>query len=538
MKVPPVVPTVPVPTPSVPRLPVPSTHAQAPTARTPSLPGPSVRVPAPSTPSAGARSTQSGTLGSTTAPITGGGSSADAPEASSAYAAAASDRAGGAGKHGPTKLPAGDKLTTPQLRQLVRALKGCLSALSTRQTKLLTLRAGIGRRQSLTPHQVARVLHVSVQRESRIERQAVTALDRASANGRCPNPAMSIQTAVGRTAGSILTDLAQPALIAPPVASTGGRRPGTTSRNRSGSTPPSKNGSKSSTTSQVRSASVAPSGQGGSDLLLLALAVAAGLGVLWLILARLRAAEPEHGAVRQAPRALPRGREDKAMAGAVGLAALRAAPPAERAPAERPPIGSANTPSTVAGDAGAPSGALTDAVAALELGGALVERGDLAGAEAAYRRADEQGHPSAASSLGVVLEQRGDAAGAEAAYRRADRRGDATGAFNLGAMLAERNDLESAEAAFRRADERGDPLAASNLGMMLEQRRDLAGAEAAYRRADQRGDATGAFKLGALLEDRDDLAGAEAAYRRACERGRGYVGDLARAALSLLRARR
>jgi TPR repeat protein len=47
-------------------------------------------------------------------------------------------------------------------------------------------------------------------------------------------------------------------------------------------------------------------------------------------------------------------------------------------------------------------------------------------------------------------------AGAEAAYRRADQRGDATGAFNLGSLL-ERHDPAAAEAAYRRAAERGHP---------------------------------------------------------------------------------
>ena len=210
---------------------------------------------------------------------------------------------------------------------------------------------------------------------------------------------------------------------------------------------------------------------------------------------------------------------------------------------------------------------LAAGVEAFELGGALAEKGDLAGAEAAYRRADGQGHPAAASNLGVLLEQRGDIAGAEEAYRRADERNDPTGAFNLATMLAERNDmlgaeeayrradhrgdasaafnlglvmarrndLFGAEAAFRRADERGHPSAPTSLGMLLEQRSDLTGAEAAYRRADTRGDATGAFKLGALLEARNDLTGAEAAYRRAHERDRGYVADLALAAMKMLR---
>jgi Flp pilus assembly protein TadD len=57
----------------------------------------------------------------------------------------------------------------------------------------------------------------------------------------------------------------------------------------------------------------------------------------------------------------------------------------------------------------------------------------------------------------VLLEQRGDLAGAEAAYRRADQRGDATGAFNLGGLLADQGNVDEAEAAYRRAYERGHP---------------------------------------------------------------------------------
>ena len=44
------------------------------------------------------------------------------------------------------------------------------------------------------------------------------------------------------------------------------------------------------------------------------------------------------------------------------------------------------------------------------------ERGDLVGAEAAYRR----GQASGALTLGALLEKKGDVAGAESAYRRAD----------------------------------------------------------------------------------------------------------------------
>ena len=77
----------------------------------------------------------------------------------------------------------------------------------------------------------------------------------------------------------------------------------------------------------------------------------------------------------------------------------------------------------------------------------------------------------AASNLGVRLDRRGDLAEAEAAYRRADVRGDANGAFNLAGLLAEPGESAGAEAGYRRADERGDAGAAGNLGLLLERRR-------------------------------------------------------------------
>jgi hypothetical protein len=127
-----------------------------------------------------------------------------------------------------------------------------------------------------------------------------------------------------------------------------------------------------------------------------------------------------------------------------------------------------------------------------------------------------------------------DLAGALAAYRRADERGDANGSFNLGCLLAERGDTTGAVAALRRADERGDAAGASNLGVLMEQQGDFDAAHAAYRRADERGYAHGSFNLGLLLERRGDLAGAEEAYRRAARRGDAEVARRARAALAEL----
>jgi tetratricopeptide (TPR) repeat protein len=84
-------------------------------------------------------------------------------------------------------------------------------------------------------------------------------------------------------------------------------------------------------------------------------------------------------------------------------------------------------------------------------GVALRDRGDLAGAEQAFRRADERGSPEGALSLGVLLRERGDLTGAEQAFRRADERDSPEGAVNLGAMLLDQGDLAGAQEALRRA---------------------------------------------------------------------------------------
>ncbi len=173
----------------------------------------------------------------------------------------------------------------------------------------------------------------------------------------------------------------------------------------------------------------------------------------------------------------------------------------------------------------------TDTSAVFDHGVNLEANADLAGAEAAYRRADELGHGAAASNLGVLLEAKGDRTGAEAAYRRADERGEPNGAFNLAVLLEANDELTGAEAAYRRADELGHGAAASNLGVLLEAKGDRTGAEAAYRRADERGEPNGAFNLAVLLEENHDVAGAEAAYRRAERSGDEKVAQLARAAV-------
>jgi hypothetical protein len=107
---------------------------------------------------------------------------------------------------------------------------------------------------------------------------------------------------------------------------------------------------------------------------------------------------------------------------------------------------------------------------ALYLGLLLEERGDLPGAEAAYRRAIELGHGAAAHHLGLLVEGRGDLAAAEAAYRRGVELADGAAALYLGLLLEERGDLAGAEAAYRRGVELGDGAAALDLGQLLKER--------------------------------------------------------------------
>ncbi len=92
---------------------------------------------------------------------------------------------------------------------------------------------------------------------------------------------------------------------------------------------------------------------------------------------------------------------------------------------------------------------------AFEEGNRLARQGDMDGAEAAYRRADEEGHGTAAAYAGLFAEARGDTEGAQAAYQRADERGDGYGAFRLGMLQSRAGDWDGASEAWKRSDERG-----------------------------------------------------------------------------------
>jgi tetratricopeptide (TPR) repeat protein len=94
-------------------------------------------------------------------------------------------------------------------------------------------------------------------------------------------------------------------------------------------------------------------------------------------------------------------------------------------------------------------------VARLRLGNLLNARGDLAGAEAAFRQAIrlDPGFAFAHNNLGFLLRARGDLAGAEAAFRQALRLdpGYAPAHNHLGLVLQQKGDMDGAVAAYKRA---------------------------------------------------------------------------------------
>jgi tetratricopeptide (TPR) repeat protein len=162
---------------------------------------------------------------------------------------------------------------------------------------------------------------------------------------------------------------------------------------------------------------------------------------------------------------------------------------------------------------------LNDVEGAILLGLVLKQRGDMAGARDALARAEERGHPEAAASLGNLLSDLGDADGAKAAYQRGIAAGSTIAPLNLGLMLAEEGAVDEALHYLRAAQASGDAAASWAIGKLLEDRDDLAGALDAYRKGADGGDRFAAYGLGFALLKQEDLEGARAALKRAEELG-------------------
>ena len=157
--------------------------------------------------------------------------------------------------------------------------------------------------------------------------------------------------------------------------------------------------------------------------------------------------------------------------------------------------------------------------ALLRRGGECEAAGDLAGAEQAYREADELDDAEGAILLGQVLRRRGDLPSAGDAFQRAEARGHPEAACCVGNMLWESGDVEGAKGAFERSIEAGSADAVLNLGLMLAQRGAVDEALPRLRAAEDRGLAEASWAIGKLLEDREDLQGAATAYRRGADSG-------------------
>ena len=162
---------------------------------------------------------------------------------------------------------------------------------------------------------------------------------------------------------------------------------------------------------------------------------------------------------------------------------------------------------------------LNDPEGAILLGIALKRRGEMAGAQDAFRRAEVRGHPEAGSSLGNLLSDIGDADGAKAAYKRAIAAGSTMAPLNLGLMLAQEGAADEALHYLRVAQDNGDATASWAIGKLLEDREDLGGAVDAYRRGADGGERLAAYNLGFVLMKLEDLEAARSAFQRAQDLG-------------------
>jgi tetratricopeptide (TPR) repeat protein len=141
-----------------------------------------------------------------------------------------------------------------------------------------------------------------------------------------------------------------------------------------------------------------------------------------------------------------------------------------------------------------------------------------AGAETAFREADEAGSTAVSFARTRLLADQTEGRGAIAAFQRAIRRGHEAPRFLLGDLLAQSADPRGLITAYRVAAERGDQGAAYQLGLLYLDRGDLESAKSAFSRADKLGHAWATLALGEILEQAGDRTGAIAAYRRAADR--------------------
>ena len=316
------VPTVSVPTVTVPKVTVPTVTAPnpptptVPTVSVPKLPIHTPTVPAVSTPSThlpstGSHSPAAGAGSRYASQPAGGGAGSTAGGSSGARSTAggATGSAGGTNESFAVRVardgagsamarPPRGRLSQPYLRRVVSQLKGCLSSLPARQSEVLVLRTGTGLRHSYTRAQVAKILHVTVAQEGRLEHQAVTGLGKASVGSGCAAPARSLQRAVSLTMRAVtnfINGFSSPS--APPAgASVSGAPKASPKRShaRPKHSPAPQTATSPAAPARLRSAGIVSPDNGGLSWMLLALMIAAGTAALMLMFAYLRS-QPETG---------------------------------------------------------------------------------------------------------------------------------------------------------------------------------------------------------------------------------------------------
>ena len=159
----------------------------------------------------------------------------------------------------------------------------------------------------------------------------------------------------------------------------------------------------------------------------------------------------------------------------------------------------------------------------LRRGGECEAAGDLEGAEAAYREADELHDAEGAILLGLVFQRRGELRSAADAFQRSEARGHPEAGSCLGKLLWGNNDLEGAKAAYERSVAAGSTDAVLNLGLMLAQQGAVDEALRYLHAAEETDSAKASWAIGTLLEGREDLTGAAAAYRRGADSGNAHA---------------
>ncbi len=166
-----------------------------------------------------------------------------------------------------------------------------------------------------------------------------------------------------------------------------------------------------------------------------------------------------------------------------------------------------------------------------QLARALHRAGDIGKAMGLLKEAAEAGHALAMVNYGVLIGDRGQAAEAIDLYRRAAETGNVLALYNLGVSYRDGRgvtaDGEEARRWFERAAAAGDEIAAFNIGAMLDEGVQLGenDVEAAryYRIAAEGGSIDAMINLALMLEHGEgiarDIPAAIDLYRKAAELG-------------------